>query len=397
MERRHALSQSHALSLYLHIPFCTTKCTYCAFNTYTNLEHLIPAFVEALCREIAWIGARTPQQRAGTIFFGGGTPSLLGEGDFARIFETLHTFFVLSDDAEITLEANPNDLSRSYAQGLRRVGFNRISIGMQSANARDLRLFRRRHGVDEVASAVSAARGAGFDNISLDLIYGIPEQGRDEWQNTLRQALALNPEHISLYALGIEEDTPMAAWLERGLMPAPDDDLAADMYGDADLLLAEAGLEQYEISNWAKPGRESRHNSQYWLSLPYLGLGPGGHGFVDGLRYATLLSPQRYIRAMQDGQSDDERHFPLSPAVETWEALSLENEISEMLLMGLRLVREGVSLTGFHDRFGVDLLELHGAVFERFAEYGIVEVSPTHVRLTKEGRLLSNALFRELV
>lgn len=388
---------SGPLSVYLHIPFCTTKCTYCAFNTYTNLEHLIPAFVDALCREIEWVGESASDKDVVTVFFGGGTPSLLTPVQFENILSTLRRVFNVAPDAEITLETNPNDLSRAYAKGLRGVGFNRISIGMQSANPRELQLFRRRHDVDGVSRAVSAARSGGFANINLDLIYGIPEQTLDDWRNTLYQALALRPTHISLYALGIEEDTPMETWLERGMMPAPDDDLAADMYLAAEAILAEYGFEQYEISNWSLPGYACQHNLQYWRNLPYVGVGPGAHGFAGGVRYSTELSPHRYIRTLLDATPSMEKTFPLTPVVAEWTRLDRANEISETLLMGLRLIHEGISLESFRERFGIELLEVHGEVFEKFAGFGLVEVTDTHVRLTSRGRLLSNVVFRELV
>lgn len=388
---------SGPLSIYLHVPFCTTKCTYCAFNTYTNLEHLIPSFVEALCREIELVAKTAPDKEVTTIFFGGGTPSLLSVVQFESILNTLRRCFKVLPDAEITLEANPNDLSREYAVGLREVGFNRISIGMQSANPRELQLFRRRHDVDGVAQAVSAAKAGGFININLDLIYGIPEQTLEDWTNTLHQALALRPTHISLYALGIEENTPMETWVERGMVPVPDDDLAADMYQAAEEALAQQGFEQYEISNWSLPGYTCRHNLQYWRSLPYLGLGPGGHGFAGGIRYSTELSPHRYIRTLLEAAPTDDRQYPLTPAVVEWTRLDRASEISETLLMGLRLIHEGIELKVFRERFDVDLLEMHGETFAKFAGFGLVEVSDRHVRLTPRGRLLSNVVFRELV
>lgn len=399
IEERLRLSERNPLSIYLHVPFCTTKCTYCAFNTYTHIEHLIPPFVNALANEIRYVGRSATQRQVASVFFGGGTPSLLGAQHYEQLFAAMRAEFTFTEDVEITLEANPNDMSRAYADGLHSVGFNRISIGMQSANARELHLFRRRHGVDEVAAAVSAARAGGFENINLDLIYGIPDQTMADWRNTVEQALALAPDHISMYGLGIEENTPMDVWVKRGLVALPDDDLAADMYDDAGEKLGAAGYTQYEISNWARAGRMSRHNRQYWLSLPYLGLGPGGHGFMDGVRYATLLSPQRYIRALDDAALDiaGEHPFPWTPAVETWARLSRDEEISEMLIMGLRLLNEGIDLEAFASRFGVNLMTLHGSTMQRFADQGLVSISETHVRLTAQGALLSNVVFRELV
>lgn len=385
-------SISDSLSLYLHIPFCAAKCSYCAFNTYIHLEHLIDDFVKAMKREIEIVGAG---QGVGTIFFGGGTPSLLSPEQFVTLLEAINRSFAVQPNAEISLEANPNDLNRDYLTALRRAGLNRISIGMQTANANELKLFSRRHDNDAVAKAVSAARGAGFDNINLDLIYGFPHQTMDSWETSLQQMLLLKPEHISLYALGLEPGTAMNAWVEGGRLPAPDDDLAADMYERASEVLAEHGFEQYEISNWSLPGRECRHNLQYWLNLPYAGLGPGAHGFANGVRYSVLLSPQKYIRALRE--ATDAYPFPYSPATENATIVSRDAEISETLIMGLRLTQRGIPRLEFARRFGVDLLDLHGGTLQRYVDYGLLNVSDERVRLTEQGRLLSNMIFRELV
>jgi oxygen-independent coproporphyrinogen-3 oxidase len=385
-------SQPDSLSLYLHIPFCSTKCTYCAFNTYVNLEHLIGEFVAALAREVEIVGQG---QTVGTVFFGGGTPSLLSPEQFAQILDAIRRSFSLDADAEISLEANPSDLNREYLMALRRTGLNRISIGMQTANANELTLFNRRHDNDAVARAFSAARAAAFDNVNLDLIYGFPHQTMQSWETTLQQALLLKPEHLSLYALGLEEGTAMNAWVKSGRLPAPDDDLAADMYERASAVLAAHGYEQYEISNWSLPGRQCRHNLQYWLNLPYVGLGPGAHGFANGVRYSVLLSPQKYIRALREANGSYE--FPYSPATDTATVVSRDAEISETLIMGLRLTQRGIRRPEFARRFGVDLLDLHGGAIRRYAEHGLLNVSDDRVRLTEQGRLLSNMIFRELV
>ncbi len=390
------LSYDMPLSLYLHVPFCTTKCTYCAFNTYTNLEHLVPAFVEALCQEIAIVGKNNPYPTVHTIFFGGGTPSLLMPAQFATILDAIKQHFKLTPDAEITIEANPNDLDQEYLQALRALGINRLSIGMQSANMRELMLFSRRHDHQGVVDAVKAARDAGFDNLNLDLIYGIPEQTLQNWQVTLQAALDLAPEHFSLYALGLEAGTPLLAWVENGRLPAPDDDLAADMYELATEMMGKAGYEQYEISNWAKPGFACRHNLQYWHNLPYAGLGPGAHGYADDVRYSVLLSPQRYIKLLHEAQPEGVYQFPRTPAVEEATIVDRENEISETLMMGLRLM-QGVNRKQFTQRFGVDLVELHRVTLDKFSGYGLLTIAPDVVRITQQGRLLSNMIFRELI
>jgi oxygen-independent coproporphyrinogen III oxidase len=385
------------LSIYLHIPFCTTKCTYCAFNTYTHLENLIPPFVDALSAEVNFLASGlTERTDIGTVFFGGGTPTLLSPQQLGRILQQIRERFNLLHDAEITAEANPNDLDLAYLKALREVGFNRLSIGMQSSNANELRLFARRHDYETVIEVIPQTREAGFDNINLDLIYGIPNQTLETWRETLDATITLNPEHISLYALGLEDDTPLKEWVEQGRVPSPDDDLTADMYELATEMLGEAGYVQYEISNWSKPGREARHNLQYWKNLPYAGLGPGGHGFAGGVRYATILSPQRYIKTIQEAKGKSFK-FPYTPATVDAVIVERDAEIAETLIMELRLLKDGVSRRNFSDRFGVDLVELHQPVISKYQRYGLLEVTDERVRLTREGRLLSNTIFRELV
>ena len=384
------------LSLYIHIPFCTTKCTYCAFNTYIQMEDLIPAFLEALAREIAGVGAGANKARAHTIFFGGGTPSLLLPDQIADVVQAAGAAFDVDADAEVTIEANPNDLTLAYLKMLRAAGVNRLSIGMQSANPAELRLFDRRHDVAAVAESVEAARKAGFDNLSLDLIYGVPDQTLATWRTSLDFALNLQPEHLSLYALSLEAGTPLRAGVETGHVPAPDDDLAADMYELASEMLGAAGYEQYEISNWARPGFQSRHNLQYWLNDPYLGFGPGAHGFAGGVRYSNVLSPQRYVHSLSS-PSGEGFDYPVSPAVAEAVHVEQAQEISETLIMGMRLIGRGIDRQAFRSRFGVDLLDLHGEALLKFERLGLVAVSDERVMLTERGRLLSNTVLREFV
>ncbi len=388
-------SQSTPLSLYLHIPFCQTKCTYCAFNTYTNLDAFIDPLVEALIREIEIVSAGKPAAKIATIYFGGGTPSLLKSEQIECILTSIHHRFSVLPDAEITLEANPNDLHYAYLVELHELGINRLSIGMQSANMNELMLFARRHDNDMVVRAVTAARQAGFNNVNLDLIYGFPHQTLESWESSLWQMLGLQPEHTSLYALGLEEGTPMADWVARGRLPSPDDDLTADMYEFASNILATAGYVQYEISNWSKPGFTSRHNLQYWRNLPYIGLGPGAHGFAEGIRYSTVLLPQRYIQAMET--ANQPYGFPYTPATDNAVVVDRAGEIAETLIMGLRLTQEGIRRSTFSERFGVDLLEIHGPAIEKFVGYALLHVDSDVVRLTERGRLLCNVIFRELI
>lgn len=383
------------LSLYLHIPFCRTLCTYCAFNTYAGMEASIEPFIAALIEEIRCLGESQPGLRVGTIFFGGGTPSLIMVEQYQRLFAAIHAIFDVAADAEISLEANPNDLSANYLAGLRQTGFNRLSIGMQSANPAELRLFNRRHDVQMVINAVEMARTTGFDNLNLDLIYGIPYQTLADWHNTLSLATALRPDHISLYGLELKGGTPLTQDVKTGKLPSPDDDLAADMYDLATTMLATAGLAQYEISNWSKPGKQARHNLQYWRNLPYAGLGPGAHGYAGGLRYTVMRLPQRYMAAMQ--KSDKKYPFPRTPATAKAVRVSRETEIAETIMMGLRLTREGIQREVFKTRFGVDMLELHRPTIEKFVRHGMLYVDDTVIRLTEKARLVSNGVIRELI
>jgi oxygen-independent coproporphyrinogen-3 oxidase len=382
-------------SIYLHIPFCGIKCSYCAFNTYVHLDHLIEPFVDALVREIEILAMDKPRHAVWTIYLGGGTPSLLTPAQIERILKAVYRCFDVLPHVEISMEANPSDLNRSYLEAVGSLGIQRLSIGMQSANANELELFARRHDNDAVVRAVSSARLAGFDNLNLDLIYGIPHQTLGNWETSLNQMLLLKPEHISLYALGLEDGTAMKHWVTTGRLPEPDDDLAADMYEMATDLLASAGYEQYEISNWSKRGYACKHNLQYWRNLPYPGLGPGAHGYVNGVRYSTILSPQKYISVMHD--VTDKFEAPRTPATHEAVVVDRDTEIAETLLMGLRLTQEGIQRQRFIERFGVDLVEYHKPLIERFVGQGLLSVDYDAVRITQKGRLLSNAVFRELV
>jgi oxygen-independent coproporphyrinogen-3 oxidase len=385
-------------SVYLHIPFCTTKCTYCAFNTYTHLEALVPDFVRALAQEIALTGALSPERvQVGTVFFGGGTPSLLTAEQFAFLFEALNAAYDIVPDAEITLEANPNDLSETYLRALHEIGFNRLSMGMQSAVESELKLFARRHDHAVVRRIWPEVRASGFDNVNVDLIYGIPDQTLESWRYTLEETITLAPEHLSLYALGLEDGTPLKEWVEEGRVATPDDDLAADMYDLATEMLGAAGYVQYEISNWARPGFECRHNLQYWLNEPYLGLGPGAHGWAGGVRYATELSPQRYIRALNNSVSTETYAYPRTPATRDEVIVEREDEMGETLMMTLRLTERGVILDEFEARFGVDLRDHRREAIAEHVRNGLLELTPERLRLTSAGRMLSNRVLRDMI
>ncbi len=391
-------------SLYFHIPFCRQRCYYCDFNTYAGMERWMPDYTAALCKEIEQVAGRAPERlTAHTLFFGGGTPSLLDLEKIDAILGTVRRFFNLTDDLEASLEANPGTVSLDYLQGLRRLWINRLSFGMQSANPEELRLMGRIHDTSEVIQSVKWARQAGFDNLNLDLIFGLPSQTLEKWQASVELALGLNPEHLSMYALTVEEGTPFFKWTERGLMPQPDDDLAADCYEWAGSRLEEAGFIQYEISNWARNGMDAegsetikacRHNLQYWRCLPYLGFGAGAHGFAGGIRTANVRPIPAYVTRCKAGQAAG---FPVGPAAAEINPIDNRTAMQETMMVGLRLVDEGVSFSRFEERFHTSLEAAFGKEIHKLTGQGLLEVTGDRVRLTKSGRLLGNRAFMEFV
>jgi len=401
------------ISIYLHIPFCVHRCAYCDFNTYAGQEGLIPAYVDALRNEIKAAGQNAPTRSAATVFFGGGTPSLLTPSQFESILETLAAHFELSPAAELTFEANPGTVSADGLLRLRRAGMNRISFGMQSANTEELRMLERIHTFVDVIEAVQWARQAGFDNLNLDLIYGLPEQTLSTWQTSLERAVALHPEHLSLYALTLEHGTPFGRWASRGLLPLPDPDLAADMYEWSSAFLAANGYVQYEISNWARLTKDEsgrmkdeetdatssfacKHNLQYWRNLDYLGLGAGAHGYAAGVRYANVLRIKTYIERLADPYSA-QLPFPLTPATVNQHKNSLRDDMQETMITGLRLTREGVSAAGFQARFGAQLTDVFGKEITELLNLRLLEWAGDALRLSEYGRLLGNQVFIRFV
>lgn len=388
-------------SLYLHIPFCRHRCAYCDFNTYAGLEGRIPAYVDALCREIRWMGSHHAEPLpVHTIFFGGGTPTLLVPEQVETVLSTIRGCFALDADAEITMEANPGTVDLDSLRALQRAGVNRLSYGMQSAHPDDLRLLERQHDTFDVIQAVHWARQAGFDSLSLDLIFGLPFQSLERWQGTLETALDLNTDHLSLYSLTVEHGTPFQSWVKHGLVPMPDDDLAADMYDYASERLAQAGFQQYEISNWArvKNGHlaASRHNLQYWRNLSYLGLGAGAHGYHSGYRLVNVAAIPAFIERCQTMPVEP---FPIGPATIQAQPIDRWTEIQETMMTGLRLTDEGVAADVFQERFGLSLESLFAAEIGRLMQQGLLEwrEHPRALRLTNRGHLLGNAVFRQFV
>jgi oxygen-independent coproporphyrinogen-3 oxidase len=395
-------------SLYIHIPFCTHRCGYCDFNTYAGHQRLIPAYSQAVGEEIECLARSSEKQiTIQTIFFGGGTPSLLPENDLENILTTAHNQFEVQPSAEISIEANPGTISWEYLKNIHALGVNRISLGMQSANQDELTLLKRQHAFEDVVKAVEWARKAGFDNLNLDLIFGLPNQALNPWLMSLDAALALQPEHLSLYALTLEQGTPMQHKVEQGLLPELDADMAADMYEAASDTLAKSGFIQYEISNWAReknPGElySCLHNLQYWRNLPYIGVGAGAHGYIGYYRTADVLTPGMYIQRMKNGHEYQAKLeiFPRTPATIEMTPIDTETEIGETMMMGLRLVKEGVSAKAFLQRFGMSLESRFSEQIDRLISVGLLEWAgkqDKRLRLTLKGHLLGNQVFKEFI
>lgn len=383
-----------SLSLYLHIPFCRHRCAYCDFNTYSTLGALKDSYGDALAQEIGQVGRAAREQGMAsavhTIFFGGGTPSLMPPESLAKIVAAVRDHFQLSPTAEISMEANPGTVDHAYLGAVREIGINRLSLGVQSAVPSELALLEREHSFDTVVAAVEMSRAAGFDNVNLDLIYGIPGQTLDTWQQSLMATAALSPAHFSLYCLTIEPGTPMQRWLKNGLIEPPDPDLAADQYELTCDFLADRGYEHYEISNWARPGRQCQHNLTYWRNRPYLGLGAGAHGFAGGYRYQVVKQPRVYIRRMESGEPQP---FPMSTAAAEHHLVDRGEAMSDTIITQLRLLKEGLDLDAFRADFGQTIDEAYGDTVSQLTEWGLLRRDGSRLLMTDKGRFLSNQIF----
>jgi len=408
------------LSLYLHVPFCSLKCAYCDFNSYAGLDDLIRPYDDALIEEIRlWARvsrdwgldprednnvARGPSPEpapVATVFFGGGTPSLLPLSEVERIMAALGDAFALRPDAEVSLEANPRTVDPEYLRGLVSLGVNRLSFGVQSFHDNELRALDRIHTATEAAEGYRWAREAGFRRINLDLIYGLPEQPLERWQSTLEQAIALEPDHLSLYALTVEEGTKLAYDVAQGRVTEPDPDAQADMYEWAMERLERAGYRQYEISNWALPCEECRHNLVYWRNGEWLGLGAGSHSHWAGHRFANVYSPKQYVERMRTavrirGKLPPGELLREMPQVSHVEQQSDEMGMADTAILGLRL-NEGLDVPAFETRFGFSLDSVYGPAIAELGGLGLLEHENGRLRLTPRGRLLANEVFVRLL
>lgn len=387
------------VSAYIHIPFCIRKCLYCDFNSFPGKESLYESYVEALKVEICRAADRYQDVHIDTIFFGGGTPNVLSSEQLGGILDEIRHGFDVVVDAEISTEANPGatrrggDLSHTPTPPhshtfslLREAGFNRLSLGIQSFHDDELRLLGRIHTADEAILAFRNARQAGFDNISIDLMYGIPGQSLESWKQTLAQAIELGSEHISLYSLTVEDGTPFYAMQVEGRLTLPGDDIEADMYEEAIRALTAAGFVHYEISNFARPGFECRHNITYWHNEPYFGFGSGATGFVNGIRATNMPDVEEYIGSTQADESP----------VESQERLVDRAAMGETMFLGLRML-DGVDVPAFMRRYGVLPQEVFASQIADLTARGLITATLLRIRLTETGLFLGNDVFAEFV
>ncbi len=364
------------LGLYLHVPFCAAICNYCNFNRGLFDDGLKRAYVEAVVEEIRRAGDGAP---ADTIFFGGGTPSLLEPAEVARIVGACRDAFALAPGAEVTLEANPESVTPERLAGFRDAGINRLSFGVQSFDDDELRRLSRLHSSARARDAFAQARAAGFDNISLDLMMWLPQQSVAGWLSSVDALIALGPEHASLYLLEVYPNAPLRDEMARSRWSlAPDDD-AAEMYEQAMERLEAAGYVQYEISNVSRPGRASRHNMKYWTDGEWLGFGPGAHSTRGGARWRNVSATADYIAAVHGG----------GPVSTDRRILSRQDTAEDALFMGLRLAR-GLDLELVRSRYGIDVWGTYARELERFVEAGLLIYDGRGLRLTRAGMLLAN-------
>jgi putative oxygen-independent coproporphyrinogen III oxidase len=360
--------------LYVHVPFCLTRCGYCDFNTYAGLDHLAGGYVEALRRE-AEMWAPEWQEPLVSIFFGGGTPTTLPSATLVSLLDGLRGSFAVDPDAEVTVEANPDTVDEVYLTAIRKAGLTRLSMGVQSFDSQVLKALERIHSPESARRAFAAARRAGFDDVNLDLIYGANGESLDSWRRTLEQALELAPEHVSAYALTIEPATALGRKVAAGLTPPPDPDRQADMYEMTCESLRGAGYEHYEVSNWARPDHCCRHNMGYWEGRPYLGLGAGAHSYRDGVRWWNVRPPQQYMSMVAAGER------PMGGE----ERLSNDERRIERLLLGLRTA-DGVPSAWVDERRA-----------DEFVADGLALRRGAYVALTDSGLFLASDLVLALI
>ncbi|MCX7921940.1 MAG: radical SAM family heme chaperone HemW [Clostridia bacterium] len=374
------------IGLYIHIPFCKSKCHYCDFNSLPGRELHIPQYFEALKKELQLYTTKAKNYSIKSIFIGGGTPSLADPEHITNIMYSCREHFNIKKNAEISIETNPGTLSFEKLAAYKSSGINRLSMGLQAWQSHILNYLGRIHSAEDFVENFNQARKAGFTNINADLIFGIPSQTMEEWRHTLTGVVNLGPEHLSCYSLKIEEGTVFGEKLKSGELNQIDDDIDREMYHSTIEILSTKGYNHYEISNFAKPGYECRHNLLYWKIDEYIGLGAGAHSYFEGNRYNNVCSIERYIAAI--GQNEIPR--------ENVQWIDKKDSISEFIILGLR-VMDGISLSEFQAKFSEDIFDLFGTQIDKLSEAKLLELREGKLKLTSNGLDFANQVFVEFI
>jgi len=372
------------LGLYLHIPYCLHKCGYCDFNSHPENQEESIRYVDALLKELRAYSSK--KHTVSTVFIGGGTPTILLPSQLKQILDTVQQNFNLTSDCEITIEANPATLKLQTLQEIRTAGYNRISIGVQSFDEKELKLLERVHTEGEIHSTIQQARLAQFENLSIDLMFALPHQTTEKWCSHLNQAIAKNPDHLSTYNLTIEPTTSFFKLHKKGKLRLPHEDIQLEMYKITIQTLEDAGYQQYEISNFSKPGMESRHNINYWNNGEYLGMGAGASSYLNGERFKNTNLPSNYIREI--GAKEN--------AIETRERLEPMQAMGETLMLGLRLLK-GISIDVFENRFQVSFQKVYGKILEPLLNQELITFNQNRIALSRKGLFLADSVILKFI
>lgn len=389
------------LGLYIHIPFCHTKCTYCDFNTYTGLENLIDDFTESICNEIEFWSI-TDQYSINSIFIGGGTPSYIDVENLEKIINKINSNFKISKEIEITMEINPEDVTDKKALLWKNIGINRCSVGIQSLNDDELKIINRRHTANKAINSINILKKY-FKNVSIDLIYGLPKQNLKSYVDTLEKIIKINPTHISAYSLQVEKGTYLNEQVFKNEVVVATDDISAEMYKKTQNILKKNNYKNYEISNWSKNGLLSEHNMKYWKLEPYIGIGPGAHSYLEKKRFSVIKSPKKYIQSIKKIKKnkiinieEKIRFLKKNTFFEIYEEHNSKNEKLEFLMLSLRL-EQGIDIKDFKQRFSQDFDELYLNKLKHYFKNNILEKNNGFYKLTNKGKLFANEVANNFV
>ena len=376
----------NTIALYIHIPFCQKKCYYCDFNSYSGKQHLIKEYIEALRNEMKMYKHVLDGYKISTIFFGGGTPSILEGDQIAIIMDTIGKYYDIEKDAEITIEANPGTLNYDKLKKYYTAGINRLSIGLQACRDSLLKTLGRIHSFEDYSKNLREAGRAGFTNINTDLMFSLPEQSEKDLEECLEEVVSLGIPHISAYSLIVEEGTPFNGWAKDKTIILPDEEMQLKMYHNTIGYLKGRGYIHYEISNFARPGFQCKHNMTYWCNRPYIGLGAGSHSYFNKKRFSNVDSIEKYMDLVRD------KKIPIGNEMD----VSIKDEISETMFLGLRLT-EGVSIGEFIGRFNISPFKIYKEQIKKFSAQGLLEYNRENIKLTQRGIDLSNIVFQEML